>query len=171
MGRKSDMPKEHWLVVKHIQTGVYIVFYKNERPDITKQIGRQYEYIAEFQFKEDAERFREFMALPLRVDALAYLRYEHLTIRSPEMTAAMIEQLNADLESSDDVDAPASTSIFSKMVSGIQKETGRVCFGECHSLDGAPACYLCYTERPSTWSLCAVTKCFKSHADTANAGE
>lgn len=119
------------------------MFHPSAQPVYSKTVSQRKRYleIATVASKKDAEQFLGIKELGLTVDAVAYLKLEHdvkqaitrkTCIRPDELKEKVIQ---------------------------VHKETGRTCFGSCHSLEQAPACFTCYNSRQETWSMCACVKC------------
>lgn len=146
MGRKPDCPASGWKIAKDTKTEELLLFHPSAQPEYSRTPAqrKRYQEIATVASRRDAEQFLAYKELGLTADAVAFLKLEHDVRQATERgTCIRPEELQ-------------------EKVIEVQKETGRTCFGSCHSLDLAPACFTCYERRQETWSMCA---CIKSIMD------
>lgn len=141
--RKSAADAESWHLVVDTTTKKILTYNPATQPDVKRHVGeaQRYEELGILRKREDAEQFRQYKEIGLLPDAVAYLSCEHAT-KSALQAGATVQ-----FES------------LAQMVSSVKKETGRKCFGSCMSLEGAPACAICFSSLNKTWSLCACVKC------------
>ena len=126
-----------WCVVKDVEDGQLFAVEPTSQPSYFS--GTRYQLCGRFSDKEDAEQFILFKRMGTACDRLAYL----------EKAYSMRDK--ADVLPSVDIAG------LKEKCDAMRTSTGRTCFGKCRSLDGKPACAICYSDLPKTWELCATT--------------
>lgn len=139
VGRKRT--PDTWCVVKDVDSDQLLKVEPTSQPSYLS--SAKYQLIGRFATMEDAEQFILFRRLNAPCDKLAYLEKEYTLRGTPDFGAKVdMAQLEEKCEA-------------------LRTSTGRTCFGKCKSLDGRPACAICYSDLPKTWELCATIDLIK----------
>lgn len=140
---RQTKDSDAWHIVIDKETNEIITYHPASQPELSKGKSnrRRYDEIGVMNRREDAEHFRQYKEMGIKPDAVAYLGFEHVITSAVENgTQVHYEKLM-------------------EMAASVRKETGRVCFGNCRSLECAPACATCFASLNQTWRLCACVRC------------
>ena len=145
MGRKR-MP-DTFCVVEDIKTGELFCAEPTSQPSFFSSSNMR--LIGRMTDQSDAKEFIKFRELGITCDKIAYLQIEHL-IRDNPLAYQSVE-----------------LQVLDEMCKKAQADTGRSCFGHCHSLEESPPCALCYSDINKTWRLCAPVDALRSAIGSA----
>ena len=149
MARGRTNP-ESWRIVMNKETKKVIAYNQSTAPEMkTAAERKKYEEIGKFNKQEDAETFCQYKELGLLPDAVAYMDLER--------------KIHAQTEEAETLDEQK----LEKMIDDVKATSGRECFGNCQSLNTAPACATCFASLRRTWTLCASIKSIRSATQKA----
>lgn len=132
----THRPKpEAWHIVRDTETDGMICFHPSRQMSLAG--NSRYVDVGRLTSEQDAELFIRCKALNLAPDAIEYLCCEH--------------DISQTIDKTTDVNAEP----LNEILTSIREESGRTCFGHCHSMEGCAACATCHKILYETWRLCA----------------
>ena len=147
MARQKRINPDSWMIAQDKETDEILIFQQSDPEAKTATGRRRYIDLGNLNKLEDAEAFQQYKELGIAPDAVAFLCTER-RIRTLDKARSNIDE-----------------EALNRLINDVRVSSGRTCFGTCKSLQGAPACAICFGDLRDTWNLCATIQCLHCAGD------